>query len=560
MEHSNRAHSRTSLFMGCGVQTAAEGCHVEDHGGNRFLDFFDAYGNQSFGYAHPEILQAIRQQIDRKHTNNCKVFFEALASELGVALAQLTDHELPFSFLTNGGAEAVEAAIKLARGVTRRPKFITARNAYHGKTFAALSAAARPEYIELYQPMMPDFVPVPFGDLAALEQTIDAQTAAVLMEPVQCEGGINVPPAGYFQKVRQLCDRHGALLVLDETQTGFGRTGTFFAFQNFGVTPDIVIIGKSFGGGMLPVAAIMARKTCWEPIRLSPLSFGSSLGGAPLSSAVGLKTVEMASRPDFLQSIRRRGERVADALQSLQRDYPRLIRATRGLGLLHAIELFDPSVVGLILWLLYRRRLMTAFCLFNPLVLRVQPPLIVSDADLETGLSLIRDAFAEAKDYLAEHHPGPARESRLQVSWNFPVAPERLFAFLAENHYVAGFSPFVRSFRPLAQGGIHCDGDLEGIALEWEETIDVDPAAAIIREKITNGDWSEFDRTWEVRPVEGDPARSELRLTVAWNAGTGDFEKVLVLRLHYSLRNELNLIAKRLQEKLAPEGLPTLIA
>lgn len=319
------AYSRATLIMGCGVQEKSEGCYIYDQYGRRFLDLFDAYGNQSFGYSHPRLLAALRRQLDSGHTNSCKIFFEEGPAKIGEALAALTDGALPCSYLTNGGAEAIDGVLKLARAHTRRPKFITAENAYHGKTFAALSAACRPEYDKMFEPMMPQFQAVPFGNIEAMERAIDDQTAAVLLEPIQAEGGIVVPDDEYFPRLRQLCTERGALLICDETQTGFGRTGRFFGFEHFGIVPDLISIGKSFGGGMLPVAAILCREEYWTPFRVAPLSFGSSLGGNPLACAVGLETLAMASDPEFLADIRRKGDYVGERLHAIGEAFPQLV-------------------------------------------------------------------------------------------------------------------------------------------------------------------------------------------------------------------------------------------
>ena len=387
------AYSRATLIMGCGVQEKSEGCYIYDQYGRRFLDLFDAYGNQSFGYGHPRILAALRRQLDSGHTNSCKIFFEEGPTRVGEALAALTNGALPCSFLTNGGAEAIDGVLKLARAHTRRPKFITTENAYHGKTFAALSAACRPEYEKMFEPMMPQFQAVPFGDIEAMEKAIDDQTAAVLLEPIQAEGGIVVPDDEYFPRLRQLCTERGALLICDETQTGFGRTGRFFCFEHFGIVPDLISIGKSFGGGMLPIAAILCREEYWTPFRVAPLSFGSSLGGNPLACAVGLETLAMASDPEFLADMRRKGDYVGERLHAIAKAYPQLVAKVRGKGLLWGVKLYDDAVGGLLIRQLFERGAISTFCLFDSCVFRIEPPLIITTDQLRDGLDALEEAF-----------------------------------------------------------------------------------------------------------------------------------------------------------------------
>jgi putrescine aminotransferase len=539
MKLDKPAYSRAALIMGCGIIQKAEGCYIEDQEGRRFLDLFDVYGNQAFGYGHPRLLGAVQRQLESGHTNTCKIFFDEMPIRLAEALAKLTDNALPCSFLTNGGSEAVDHALKLARAHTRRPKFITARNAYHGKTFAALTACGRPEYEAMFGPLMPEFQVVPFGDIASLEQAIDQNTAAVLLETVQSEGGMIVASTEYWQRVRELCDERGALLILDEIQAGFGRTGRFFAFEHAGILPDIICIGKSFGGGMLATAAILSREEFWTPFRTEPLSFGSSLGGNPFSCAVGLETIAIASDPEFLRDVRRKGELVDRCLARLAQAYPDLIASVHGVGLLQGLTLVDPALVGFVLRLMYERGVVTTFCVFAVSVIRIEPPLIITESELEVGLSALEAAMATTASYVRGLPQDAIGSSRLEATFEVPIRPDVLFSSLCDPDYLYSNTPIIASHRALGPGRRSCEGRVDDISIQWDDLITVVPERQEIEQRAIEGFWQGFTRHWTVKPAPGTQS-ALLTFRMEWDVGTGGFERVLSLRLRYSLEKAMN--------------------
>jgi putrescine aminotransferase len=526
------AYSRATLIMGCGIQEKSEGCYIYDQYGRRFLDLFDAYGNQSFGYGHPRILDALRRQLDSGHTNSCKIFFEEGPIKVGEALAALTNGALPCSYLTNGGAEAVDGVLKLARAHTRRPKFITAENAYHGKTFAALSAACRPEYEKMFEPMMPQFQAVPFGDIEAMETAIDDQTAAVLLEPIQAEGGIVVPDDEYFPRLRQLCTERGALLICDETQTGFGRTGRFFGFEHFGIVPDLISIGKSFGGGMLPIAAILCREEYWMPFRVAPLSFGSSLGGNPLACAVGLETLAMASDPGFLADIRRKGDYVGERLHAIGKAFPQLVAGVRGKGLLWGVKLYDNAVGGLLIRQLFERGAISTFALFDSRVFRIEPPLIITLDQLKDGMDALEEAFEVTAAYVGSLPKNALGASYVEQTLDLSADVKTVWAELSDPERLYRFSPLVTGSKPAGPMAFTCDGLIDDIGLEWTDIIEADPVGHSIVQRATGGFWNGFVRHWTIEP-KGHGSRVTLK--IEWSVGAATFERVLSLRIRYSL-------------------------
>ena len=452
--------------------------------------------------------------------------------EFGEALAALTNGALSCSFLTNGGAEAIDGVLKLARAHTRRPKFVTTENAYHGKTFAALSAACRPEYEKIFEPMMPQFQAVPFGDIDAMEKAIDDQTAAVLLEPIQAEGGIVVPDDEYFPRLRQLCTERGALLICDETQTGFGRTGRFFGFEHFGIVPDLISIGKSFGGGMLPIAAILCREEYWTPFRVAPLSFGSSLGGNPLACAVGLETLAMASDPEFLADIRRKGDYVGERLHAIAKAYPQLVAEVRGKGLLWGVKLYDDAVGGLLIRQLFERGAISTFCLFDSCVFRIEPPLIITADQLRDGLDALEEAFDVTADYVGLLPKNALGASHVEQTLDFAADVKTVWAELSDPERLYRFSPLVTGFKPAGSVAFACDGRIDDIGLEWTDTIEVDPVRQSIVQRATGGFWNGFVRHWTIEP-SGQGSRVTLR--IEWSVGAATFERMLSLRIRYSL-------------------------
>src|SRR5256885_88284 len=299
------------------VLTRGEGAHLWDTAGRRYVDMMSAYSAASHGHAHPRILAALETQAHRLAVPSRAYFND----RLGPLLAELCalsglDAALPM----NTGAEAVETAIKAARrwgyrvkGIPRdRAEIIVADGNFHGRTTTVISFSTEPEYRDGFGPFTPGFRPVPFGDLAAVERAITPYTAAVLIEPIQGEAGIIVPPAGFLAGLRRLCDAHNVLLILDEVQSGLGRTGAWFAFQHEGIRPDGVILGKALGGGVLPVSAFVARREVMDVF--TPGSHGSTFGGNPLAASVGLEALHVIRDEGLVEKSRGLGAHMLERL------------------------------------------------------------------------------------------------------------------------------------------------------------------------------------------------------------------------------------------------------
>jgi putrescine aminotransferase len=385
-------------FMGFGtVCHTSNGMTLRDVEGHDWLDFLGGLGVFSLGHRHPAVVEAVRRQLDEMPLA-IPIFFNRLQGELAERLAGILPGRLQYSFFCSSGTEAVEGALKLARVTTGRPGIVSAERAYHGKTLGSLSASGRDIYRQPCEPLLPNFRQVPFGDLAALAAVVDECTAAVILEPIQGEGGVVVPPDDYFGGVRRLCTERGALLIADEVQTGFGRTGRMFAVEHYGVEPDLMCLAKALGGGVMPLGAFCGTPEVWEPFREKPWlhtsTFGSP-GGNPMACAAGLAAIQVLQDERLPERSAELGEYFLLQLQQLQRDYPTVIREARGRGLLLGLEFEDEDVAGLTIASVARRRLIVGYYLSNPCVFRFEPPLLVTREQIDHAVRVFRESLDE---------------------------------------------------------------------------------------------------------------------------------------------------------------------
>ncbi len=348
-----------------------QGARVWDADGHEYIDCVGGQGAANLGHAHPAIVAAITEQAGR--LISCpEIFYNDRRAELLAALAQVAPAGLDRVFLCNSGAEAVEAAIKFARLSTGRPQIVACTRGFHGRTLGALSATWEPKYREPFEPLLPGFVHAPYNDLAALEQAVSEGTAAVLLEMVQGEGGVRLGAAEFLLGAQRLCRERGALLIVDEVQTGFGRTGRLFASEHFGLEPDLMPIAKSMAGG-LPMGACLIGPRVGT---LAKMSHGSTFGGNPLACAAALATLHVMAADDLPGRAARLGRLLLDRLAALRSP---LIREVRGLGLLTGVELkvkVTPILQGL------QARGVLALPA-GATVLRLLPPLVIEQEELE---------------------------------------------------------------------------------------------------------------------------------------------------------------------------------
>src|SRR5690242_9586666 len=376
------------------VLARGEGAYLWDVSGRRYVDMMSAYSAASHGHAHPRILAALTAQAARLAVPSRAYYNDRLGPFLA-ELCGLTglDAALPM----NTGAEAVETAIKAARrwgyrvkGIPPdRAEIIVAHGNFHGRTTTIVGFSSEPDYRDGFGPFAPGFRSVRFGDLAALERAITPETAAVLIEPIQGEAGIVVPPRGWLAGVRRLCDAHDVLLILDEVQSGLGRTGRWFAYEHEDVRPDGLVLGKALGGGILPVSAFVGRRELMDVF--TPGSHGSTFGGNPLAAAVGLEAIHVMRDEGLVERSRRLGAHMLERLRAMRSP---AVLDVRGLGLWAGLEL-DPRVATA------REaceRLLAKGVLSketHATVVRLAPPLVIARDDLDWVLDRLQEVLRD---------------------------------------------------------------------------------------------------------------------------------------------------------------------
>ncbi|RDI96514.1 aspartate aminotransferase family protein [Meiothermus sp. QL-1] len=379
------------------VESHAEGVYVWDTEGKRYLDFLGLYGTLSLGHRHPRVVEAVRRQLERMPMS-VRVLVSEPTARLAARLAELAPGPLSMVYFGNSGAEGVEAALKFARFYTGRPGFVTTQGGYHGKTLGALSVTPRENYQAPARPLLPGVTVVPFGDTEALEAAVGPETAAVIIEPIQGEGGIRVPPEGYLREARRITQERGALLIADEVQTGLGRTGRLWAVNWEAVEPDILVSAKALGGGVMPISATLARPEILAIYKTEPLVHSSTFGGNPLAAAAALAALEVIVDEDLPGRALEMGAYLMRGLQELQRAFPELIAEVRGRGLMLGLEFTDADIGAVAVAELAARGVITAFGLNNPKVVRLEPPLIVEKAHLEEALEALQGALEATRE------------------------------------------------------------------------------------------------------------------------------------------------------------------
>ncbi|MBS1721964.1 MAG: aspartate aminotransferase family protein [Armatimonadetes bacterium] len=399
-EHVNPGLAKLMNFAGFGVEVRAEGCHMWDQDGRKYLDCLGGYGVFSLGHRHPKVVEAVKRALDTMPLSG-KTFFNAAQGELAEKLAQVSPDGLEFTFFSNSGAEACEAALKFARAATRRPGIVSTEDSYHGKTMGGLSATGRKKYRDPFEPLVPGASFVPFGDIAAMEAAIGPETGCFIVEVVQGEGGVHISPPGYLQAARRACDRHGALLIVDEVQTGLGRTGKMFGCEHEGIKPDVMTLAKALGGGVVPIGATMGTADVWDRVfGQNPLIHTSTFGGNPLACTAGLAALEVVESEGLVERAAETGRFMVESLRDFQQSCD-LIKEVRGLGLLIGVEFAIDEVGELVIAQLVKRGMVAAYTLNNPRVIRIEPPLIISREDAAWACATFKEAVQETADLLA---------------------------------------------------------------------------------------------------------------------------------------------------------------
>jgi ornithine--oxo-acid transaminase len=338
---------------------AGEGAHLIDADGERYLDLFGGYGVFAIGRNHPEAIAAVQEVMAASTANLPQLGVTLLSGVLAEQLLQRAPDSVAAMVPANSGTEAVEAAIKIARAATGRPRVLFAEHAFHGLTLGSLSLNGNDEFRDGFGPLLPGCDPVPFGDPDALERELArGDVAAFIVEPVQGKG-VNLPPAGYLQHAQKLCGEAGALFVCDEVQTGIGRTGRFLALEHWGLQPDMVCVAKALSGGLVPIGAVLVSRKAFDSVfdgMERAVRHGSTFGGNDLAAAAGLATLRVLEQEGLVARAERLGALLLELTEPLVERYE-VVREVRGLGLIWAIELGPPSGrVGRKLWETVERR------------------------------------------------------------------------------------------------------------------------------------------------------------------------------------------------------------
>ncbi len=364
-----------------------QGSWVFDAEGNKYLDFFPGWGTGLLGHCHPKVVKAVQEQAARLiHLPNN--YYNVLQPELAELVIK---RSFPGKiFFCNSGAEAIEGSMKVARNWGKHKskyKFITTTNSFHGRTFGALTATAQEKYQAPFKPLVPGFSYVPYDDLEAMDKAVDSETAAVILEPVQGEGGVNIPSKEFMRGLRELCDKKGCLLICDEVQTGVGRCGYWFGHQHFGITPDIMAVAKIAGSGA-PVGMIVAKPEIAD--LMQPGYHGSTYGGNPLVCAAAIATFQAIEEEDILGKAKALKEKFDGYAKRFKEKYD-VVKDYRGLGAIYGIEL---KVPGAPVCAYALEKGVLANCTHN-VVLRFLPSALMTDEELEFGMGVLEEGIAK---------------------------------------------------------------------------------------------------------------------------------------------------------------------
>lgn len=372
-----------------------------DLNGRHYIDCLGGFGIFNVGHRHPKVVAAVQNQLRRQPLHS-QDLLDPLRAMLAKALAMLTPEGLEFSFFCNSGTEAVEGALKLARAYDPfKQTIVAATNGFHGKSYGSLSASAKAEFRRPFGPMLPNIEHVPFNDLPALRdmmtscKAVGEDVGAVLLEPIQGEGGVNIPDDDYLPGVRALCDEFGSLLILDEVQTGMGRTGKMFCCEHYGVAPDLICLAKAFGGGVMPAGAVVGRREIFSRLFDNPFLHTSTFGGNPLACAAALATINVLIEERLPERAAVMGERMLAGIRRAVEGHDDLVVGVRGKGLLMALEFRDHETGFELGKRMLDRGVLVSGTLVNARVIRVEPPLTITEEEADYVCQALAESLIE---------------------------------------------------------------------------------------------------------------------------------------------------------------------
>ncbi len=384
------------------IEWTGRGSIIEDIMGRKFIDCLGGFGVYNMGIRHPKIIAAVKAQLERMPLSSQELL-DPLRGFLAELLGELTPGDLQDCFFISNGTDAVEGALKLARLYTKKTGFISTTGAFHGKSMGSLSVMGRAVYRKPFQPLLSDVYFVDYGDAKDLERELKKLTdlgediAAIILEPVQGEAGAVVPPDDYLPRVRQLCDEYGVLLILDEVQTGMGRTGRMFACEHWNVVPDILCLGKALGGGVMALSAFMSTPKIWKVLEDNPFLHSSTFGGNPLACAAGIAAINVMLEEDLAGQAAEKGKYLMKRLGALQALHPDILKAVRGKGLLIGLEFSDRFIGYRVAAALFKRGVLVAGTLLSARTIRIEPALNISYELLDQMLDQLADALKQVE-------------------------------------------------------------------------------------------------------------------------------------------------------------------
>ncbi|HEX7253411.1 MAG TPA: putrescine aminotransferase [Thermoanaerobaculia bacterium] len=381
------------------VEWEDEGAVFRDVQGREFIDCLGGFGIYVVGHRHPKVLKAVREQLDRQAIHSQELI-DPLRTYLAHLLALVTPGDLQFAFLTNSGTESVEGCLKMAMLTTGRHHFVGAIGAFHGKSLGSLGGTSKAMFREPFLPLQ-HWTHVPFGDADALRSVVASadftgeRVAAVVLEPIQGEGGINVAPPGYLAAAREICDRFGALLVFDEVQSGMGRSGKMFACEHDNVVPDLMALGKGFGGGVMPIGACVGTPRTWEKYIENPFLHTTTFGGNPLACAAAIATINVLLEEDLPRQAGEKGQYLLPRLNDLARKHPKVLSVARGRGLMLGMEFASHEIGYAVAKSLFGRNILISGTYINARVLRIEPPLPIAYPQIDRFLDALEESLIE---------------------------------------------------------------------------------------------------------------------------------------------------------------------
>ncbi|OZI11366.1 putrescine aminotransferase [Bacillaceae bacterium SAS-127] len=381
------------------VEWSDGGSCFTDINGKTYIDCLGGFGIYNVGHRNPKVVKAVTDQLKRQALHS-QDLLDPLRAMLAKILADITPGDLKYAFFTNSGTESVEAALKITKMSTDRTTFIATTKAFHGKSLGSLSGTAKGEFRKPFLPMIPGFRHVPFGDIDMMRKTFEAcsmvgeDVAGVILEPIQGEGGIIIPPANYLQEVRELCDEYGAVLIFDEVQTGMGRTGKMFAADLFGVEPDILCLAKAFGGGVMPAGAVVANEKVFQNLFDNPFMHTTTFGGNPLACAAAIATIGVLLEENLPERSAEVGEYFLKGLKEAAQGHEDKVLEIRGQGLMIGIEFHKDEIGYEVSKGMFDKGILVAGTLVNSKTIRIEPPLTISYEEVDTVIQSFKEVLA----------------------------------------------------------------------------------------------------------------------------------------------------------------------